>query len=104
MELILAIIASGGAGAILHTLISWWLKERRTSDLAYTKELREVSKEEVARANSKLDALDAKIDALQEVLIDLVRVVELEVVPLLCEYPETSQNLRSITSRARAVV
>lgn len=102
--IIIAVIASLGVGAIVQTLILWWLKDRRNNDLDYTKGLRELSKEEVARANSKLDTLDAKIDTLQEVLIDLVRVVEFEVVPLLQEHPETRQNLRTITSRARAVV
>ncbi|MGO3325302.1 hypothetical protein [Gordonia sp. (in: high G+C Gram-positive bacteria)] len=110
-EVIIAVIAAIGSSSVVTAIVTALLNRKRNS-VEITKVLLEMSKDEVLgtkESNKELRVevkrLSNEVKNLREVLEELVRTVERDVLPVLpVEHTETRRALRAIASRAKEVV
>ncbi|MFT4128095.1 MAG: hypothetical protein QM662_17930 [Gordonia sp. (in: high G+C Gram-positive bacteria)] len=102
-EVWIALIAAAGSSGLAGAIVAW-LKGRNRENAELTQVLRQMSKEAVVEAKSELADIKADLREVKEILAELVRTVEQEVIPLLPDQPDLRDHLHLVSQRAKKIV
>lgn len=103
-EVIIAIVAAVGASGIGGSLIMW-IQNRRRNSVEVTEILNRLSKDALLDAEGTLKELKTDVRELTQVLTELVRVIEIDVLPLIpAHHVQTRAQIRVSLDKAREII